>query len=266
MREHLKSALGSSVSRLAPQARFERCLFVIAHMRCGSTALSNVLCSRPDVSGYGEAHIRYDTPNAVGRLIVNQAARRSWAPNAPILFDKILHNRHDTQPVPGFFEARAVFLARRPFRSIASIVDLYARLGRQHEYPDLAAAARYYIDRVEQMCRLWHQFPAERRVGLTHDALLQDPDASLENISAALAIKPALENHYTSRRASRRGGAGDPLVSGAHSRIEKQSVQTDGETFDLPPSLVAALNAAYSRYLETIETDGPLKQRVEYLS
>ncbi|HUD90534.1 MAG TPA: sulfotransferase family protein, partial [Sphingobium sp.] len=105
LRETGKRTAGWLLSRSAPGLDYRNCLFVLAHMRCGSTALSNILCSRPDVSGYGESHVRHDGQGALGRLAMNQMRRGGWKPQAPILFDKILHSRHDWATPHEFFDA-----------------------------------------------------------------------------------------------------------------------------------------------------------------
>ncbi len=240
LRDRAKALAAGAVAQAAPQCRFDRCIFMLAHMRCGSTALSNILCSRPDISGYGEAHIRYDTPNALGGLVVNQARRGGWSPGARYLFDKILHSRHDAEATPAFFQSRAIFVLRAPDPTILSIHRLYAKLGRD-EYGTHALAADYYTSRVAALSALWERFAPGNRIGLTHEALIADPEAALHRISTWLDLSPPLENRYQSKTASRRGGAGDPLKSGAFSRIERGAVSS---LTDAPLDLDRAQRAA----------------------
>lgn len=254
LRDGIKAIAGGAVGALNPQCRYESCIFILAHMRCGSTALSNILCSRPDVSGYGEAHVRYDGPGAPGRLVVNQMRRGAWSPRAPYLFDKILHSRHDAATPPAFFRARAVFLARPPGPAIRSIRSLYEKLGRS-EYGSDREAAEYYVARIEALLDLWPRFPAERRVGLTHAALLADPEAALARISARLAFDPPLENRYVSPAASTRGGGGDPTASARHTRIEPRPADPAADAavaLDIDPALRRAAEAAYARFEGTV--------------
>ena len=199
--------------------RYQDCLFVLGHMRSGSTALSNILCSRPDVSGYGEAHVNHNKRLALRRLAVNQLRRDSWRPNTNCLFDKILHSRLDDHAPDEFFRARVIFLVRTPTDSISSIVKLFAQIGKA-EYQTHEEAAEYYVDRLAMLEQHWHRFAANRRIGLLHEQLIRDPDQALDAISARLGISPPLENRYVSSAASRRGGGGDPLVSGKYNRIE----------------------------------------------
>jgi hypothetical protein len=231
MRDLIKQGVGATVAHAAPQCRYDRAIFVLAHMRCGSTALSNILCSRPDISGYGEAHIRYDGRAALGRLVVNQALRKAWKPRARYLFDKILHNRHDDAAPQAFFEARAIFVLRPPGAAVRSIRTLYNQLGRD-EYGTDTAATVYYIERVQAMACQWARFDPARRVGLTSAGLLSDPDTALARISDRLTLRPPLENRYDSNAQACKGGAGDPLVSGRYNRIEPSTAASAPDLLD----------------------------------
>ena len=217
--EIVKHGGGWLLAHSSRKYTFRNGIFLLAHMRCGSTALSNIICSRGEVSGYGEAHIRYDGRAALGRLALNQRHRGGWTGKASYLFDKILHSRHDAQAPPEFFAARAIFVIREPEPAIRSICKLFGQLDHRR-YQTHETAAQYYIERLGALARLWDRFPAERRCGLTHKALLSNPDAALAHVSARLGFAPPLENAYVSTAASRKGGGGDPMVSGKHRKIE----------------------------------------------
>lgn len=256
MRNTVKAWAGRVAYALSPQCRFSDCIFILAHMRCGSTALSNILCSRSDVSGYGEPHIQFETPDALGRLVVNQALRGEWTPRARHLFAKNLHSRLDRNPDPGFFEARAIFIARQPIPTIRSIRKLYSTLERS-EYETDREAAEYYIRRLNTLLHHWERFKADRRVGLTFDALISDPDTALDTISTRFGFDPPLENRYESRAASLQSGAGDPIASWRSDRIEPRTVDQHAqtkETIDVSTELHRAAEAIYSRYVETISS------------
>ena len=248
LRDTGKRSTGWLLSRTVPHYRYPNCLFILAHMRCGSTALSNVLCSRPDVSGYGEAHVTHDSTAAPGLLALNQLRRGGWKPRADCLFDKILHSRHDQSAPPEFFEARAIFLVRRPGDAIHSIVRLFAGLGRA-EYQTYEEATQYYVERVTALAALWDRFSGQRRIGFTHETLLASPDRALAAISRQLSFCPPLENRYVSLAASRRGGGGDPLQSGNHTRIQSDPSATGvpDRPLDAPAALVEQAEDAYTK-------------------
>lgn len=241
-----KAVAGAAVAALLPQCRPDRALRVIGHMRCGSTALSNILVSRPEVSGYGEAHVRYDGAGAQGVLVLNQWRRGGWRPGARYLFDKVLHDRYDAAAWPGYFAGRAIFVARRPGPSIASIRALFAGLG-SHEYGSDAAAAAYYEARLTRLLALWPGFAADRRLALTYEALVAAPEPALARVGALTGL--TLANAYQVPAAARSRGAGDPEMAPRHARIDAAAQrQTDGAGLDLSPDRLAALAALYDRF------------------
>ena len=203
---------GAAGLGLSPQARFERCLFLIGHMRCGSTALANILCAHPEVSGYGESHVTYDHQAAPAALILNQIRRRRWKPRARFLFDKILHDRLDAAAPPAFHRARAIFLFREPAPAIASIQQLFDAIGSR-EYASADRAAAYYAGRLAGMRRLWSRFPADRRIALSYEDLVSTPTGALARLSAFLDLAPPLRNAYPAEASPLRAGAGDPLAA-----------------------------------------------------
>ncbi len=219
MRETLKQGAGRA-ARLAPQAQYARGIFVLSHMRAATTALSNVLCSHPSISGYGETHVRHDREDAPGRVLVNLALRRAFHPRAPYVIDKILHTALDADVPRAFFDARAVFVLRSPGAAIPSIVTL----ARQSGMADLTTpqgAATYYASRVAHLARLWDRFPPERRFGLTAERLLASPEDAIDRLGAWLALQPRLENRYIPHAATSKGGGGDPTRAATHRRIER---------------------------------------------
>jgi len=213
-----KHVAGGLVRAANPQCRYDRAVFLLGHMRCGSTALSHVLCGHRAVSGYGEAHIAYDRPAALGVLALNQWRRGAWKPGARYLFDKILHARYDSAVDPGFFGARAIFLVREPRESILSIRKLFAAIG-SNEYANDESAADYYENRIEQLAKLWHRFDPARRIGISYSVMTENPTDILQRASLLLQLDPPLANRYEQPGTVMARGAGDPLSSHKFSGI-----------------------------------------------
>ena len=244
----LKQALGGAIAMLAPQCDYRRALFIIGHMRCGSTALSNILVSRSDFSGYGEAHVRYADQAALGVLVLNQWRRGSWRPQAAQLFDKILHSQYDAAASPAFFGARAIFVARDPGATSVSIRSLFAALGSD-EYASDEACADYYAERLATMAALWSRFAPDRRVAVTHAGLTADPEATLRHIGDRLGIAPPLRNAYVAPAAGGGRGAGDPLNAHRYNRIERTaSNNARPAAMVLPVERLARLEALYRAF------------------
>lgn len=221
----IKSIAGSLAAAALPNCRFEQSIFLLGHMRCGSTALSKVICNHPQVSGYGEAHIAYVGQSALGVLALNQIRRHAFHPGATRLFDKILHSRYDVNADPEFFHGSAVFLIRSPIETIRSIRKLFSG-STSREFASDAAAVDYYEERLTALARLWERFPSERRFATTYSRLTADPDAALADISARLQLDPPLGNRYGADTRAQAHGAGDPLSAHRFDRIVASDIST----------------------------------------
>jgi hypothetical protein len=249
LRSHAKRAAGGIASALNHQCRFSRGIFILGHMRCGSTALSNILCSRPEVSGYGEAHIAYRSRASLGELVINQIKHGAWRPRAPRLFDKILHSRYDHDAPEDFFQAKAIFIFRAPEPSVQSIRKLFDAVATG-EYRDDAAAARYYVERLGSLARLWRAFPPDQRLATAYDRLTGDPDGELVRLSRFLGFVPALDNRYATPAATRRHGAGDSVVAPRMTRIVARPSPPPALPLDLAPSLHDDMHRSYEALME----------------
>lgn len=252
----IKSLTAMGACQWASHARYEQTVMILSHMRGATTAVSHVLCSHAEISGYGETHVAHDKPYSPGRLVVNQARRKAWKRDARYLFDKVLHNRLDQAPTPAFFEARTIFLARAPRPTIASIVKLSQQTGmRSTQTPEKAAS--YYLNRLQRLGMLWESFPPSRRYGVSSERLLSSPDAIIEQLGAWLALSPPLRNAYTVHPAALEHGAGDPTVSGTLTRIEARVQEPDLRAVaDVSPSLSDDCLAAYIALVQRFgETD-----------
>ena len=216
----LKRTLGRCNAAINRQCNFANAIFLFGHMRSGSTALSNILCNHSEISGYGESHVTYRDKASLGELVINQWRRGAWKSNAPFLFDKILHTRYDNTASNDFYSAKAIFLIRRPEDSLKSIENLFERT-KSDRFASSEQICDYYCRRIEALNKLWQRFPEKRKLGITYNLLIDDPELGLRRISKFLALR--LDNYYSNEVSSRLEGAGDPLISSSFNRIVKNN-------------------------------------------
>ena len=258
--EVLKDIGGVGLS-LTPRCRFDRCILLIGHMRCGSTALSNILCSRSEISGYGESHVTYTHHRAPGNLALNQIRRSGWKVKAPYLFDKILHNRLDCDVPAEFFNSRAIFVVRGPDEAIASIIRLFRSIG-SNEYATRADAASYYCERLARMRDLWSAFPPDRRVNIHYEQLVATPETELDRLSAFLDLSPKLSNAYPRGPRGLGRGAGDPINAHRFAGIVSggvSSVASPGDEQTRGPEMIRA-RKAYAEFRAITQPANGLEQ------
>ena len=242
----LKDCL-SRLTYVLLQPKFQDTVLIFAHMRCGSSALTQVLSTHADLSGFGEAHIAYDAPHKLGQLKLSVMRHATSSSRSDRLLDKVLHNQYDRDLPDRFLEAKALFVLREPKATIQSITNLFTRLG-SHEYASHEQSAKYYIARVQRMMQLWLQFPKSRRLFIAHERLMKDTDQCLAEISTLLELSKPLVNEYQPTKKIRRG-SGDPLVSTRLSKIVPQK-RSGSIELSINPDLLAQAEATYWEALE----------------
>jgi len=235
------------------QANYQKMILVLSHMRSGSTALCNVLCSHPQMSGYGETHVNYGDGFGPGRVILNLVRYRAFDARAPFVVDKVLHNNLDTFPQKTFKQARAIFLLRSPGPAIASVVSM-AKTTKMTGVRTSEGAAAYYLKRLERMQALWAGFLPGQRLGMTTEKMFAHPDETLSAVGRWLTLSSPLQNAYRPNPASTLAGAGDPIFSGRARSIEvRQHTEAKNSLDGLPPNLRMRCEKAHAEMLKCFD-------------
>jgi hypothetical protein len=197
--------------RSVVQKRFERgecrMLFIVGHMRSGSSLLVHILASNKQIVGFGEAHMNYGNGANVAAQAVRVYRRsgRIW-PRGRYVLDKVLHERYGlTAPLLKGIDARTILLVRRPERALRSIMELKVRIARSD-----AQACQYYIDRLETVKRLAAELGPERCAFLTYENLVGQTGPTLQTLSTFLALDEPLTGDYDLMWSTGKKGIGDP--------------------------------------------------------
>lgn len=189
--------------------RHQQCLFLVGHMRSGSSLLSAILTANDEINGYGEAKVVYrdrnDSRTLSGKIaIVQMINRQRPIRRSRFIFDKVLHPyllaSTDTLHDP---RTRIIFLYREPEASMRSIV---ASLGWTIE-----DAANHLIKQYGLMEKLAHELAGENNsVVLDYEEVIENSDAVLEKLSCWLELGHPLEPAYDPHRIAKIAGSGDP--------------------------------------------------------
>lgn len=216
-------------------------LFLLATMRSGSSLLSSILCSHPEILGYGETHVVYDGPEKMQELLVR--VRRAHEGREPprYVLDKLLHDGliRDPKVLEGIDPA-CVFLLREPRRTIESIV---------HQLDStLDDAFDYYRDRLLNLERYARAFP--RSAFLTYEGLIADPAGTLTRLTAFLGLSSPLSPEYRLQPLHDQKGVGDRSGRLAAGRILSEAREI---RVSLPEERVAEAEAGYLRCRSVLE-------------
>jgi hypothetical protein len=172
-----------------------RVLFMLGHMRAGSSLLSHILCSNPEIIGYGETHTQYhseqDLKNLFFKVYGNYYQVKNLTMNHQYIFDKVLHNNKIfAQNLLKSNQVYAIFLLREPARTIASILDLK---------PDWTEekAAQYYIDRLTQLEKDAYLINNKKHsLFVKHEQILNNSEKVFTSVQNFLETKTGFSEKY----------------------------------------------------------------------
>lgn len=189
------------------QTRGVRFLFVVGHMRSGSSLLMHVLNSHPSILGYGETHRRYhgvaDLVHLEREVLEKLHVSRGGTPSYRYVADKILHNYVLDEDVLGVRSLKMLVSVRSPERSLPSILDLGLA-----EIETEAQALAYYVGSLDRIERWIKQYGRAVLV-VDYDNLVGD-GRTLTDITRYLQVEDRLSHEYDTTPCTGRSGVGDP--------------------------------------------------------
>lgn len=185
----------------------DRYLFVLAHPRSGSTVISHVLQSHPDIVGFGEHHVGYeDEADLAGLATRNAWFDRSPDTTYPYTMDKIVWNHHGlADPVLSHPDTRFVFLVREPAATLESYRRMFAEMTTDER------RLESYQKRLDGLIDLAERIDDPERCALiTYDDLTDRTGEVLASLTSWLEVSPPLSRDYDLNRKSGSQSWGDP--------------------------------------------------------
>lgn len=180
-----------------------RYVFILGHMRSGSSLLAHILANHPDIVGAGETHISYQTAADVPKLILKTCELL----HRPILsetfiVDQINHPYVTDEVLRSEEFYRCVILIREPQATLKSLINLL----RCHE----REALELYINRLESLTQ-YGLILGERALLVDYDDLVTHTDETLAALTQFLGLdSPLTPTYATHRMTGRVEGFGDP--------------------------------------------------------
>ena len=181
-----------------------RMLFVLGHMRTGSSLLLHILASHRNIVGYGETHNVYTRTADFGATAANvYRSLRRLPGNEAYLLDKVLHKYQIARTeVLRHPSVRVIFMIRRPDTALSSMVRNEVVAGAED-------ACRHYAQQVEWVHRLSEILPVERWTCTTYSEFTQESDSVLRRIESFLELSAPLSERYDTNRHTGTRGVGD---------------------------------------------------------
>ncbi|MEQ9551075.1 MAG: sulfotransferase family protein [Coleofasciculus sp. G3-WIS-01] len=189
-------------------------LFILSHMRSGSSLLTHLLNSNSEIIGYGETHIQYDSEQDFKNLFLKVYLHsreftkledlNKLQMNHKYVLDKVLHdNKFLTEDFLRSQQIYALFLLREPQRSLASIMDLKPHWNEE-------TACHYYINRLSSLVSYAQLINSKKRsMFLTYEQLLNHTDSVFMALKQVLETRENFSEQYEVLRTTGMPNVGD---------------------------------------------------------
>jgi hypothetical protein len=204
-----------------------RVLFIMGHMRSGSTLLMHLLVNHPQIIGCGERNVVYRSDDDLDKLEL--AARRSQHSlfrQASYVVDQLNHDQFTPErDLLRSERVRCIFLIREPEETIRSLLHLT----RSSRDPwTVERAVEYYVARLNSLRTCGLRLKG-RSIALTYGDLVDSAPAALQRLASFLALASELQQKYAIQPFT--GRRGDPSERILLGRIQRGTLQT---SFQLP--------------------------------
>ena len=215
-------------------------------MRSGSSLLTHILISNPEITGFGETHLKYSTDknyldlvckvSLLNRIFIKMGNER-------YILDKILHNHllEDTDlTLLKKNNCKVIFLVREPEDSVKSIITTLKYTEKE--------AIKYYQSRLKHIGSLSQGMDKNiSKYFLKFNELINDNDNVLTSLSKFLGLDSRLRPEYKIHRTTGKKGIGDIGNNIFAGRIIAPKANDD---ISLNESTIKSLNKIYNDFVK----------------
>ena len=178
-------------------------------MRAYTSLLGHILGSHPDINGYYEMHLGYESNKDLEQQMRQYAGQEALKPGSRYLFDKLLHNDYALELDHLALNGEAILLSlRQPEQTIKSVLSLFANKMVNDPYANPAEATRYYVERLTWLTDFCEKYP-QRYYYFDAEVIPSDTQRILAAISHWLRLAPELSDRYQCFPKTGVAGAGD---------------------------------------------------------
>lgn len=239
-----------------------RVLFILSHMRSGSSLLTHLLNANPEIIGYGETHIQYTSAQDFKNLCLKVYFHsreftkiedlKKLQMNQKYVLDKVLHdNKFLREDFLNCEEIYALFLLREPQRSLPSMLNLKPHWNEQNAYD-------YYIKRLSSLVRYAQLINSQKRtMFLTYEQLLNHTDLVFTTLKDILETRANFSEQYEVLKTTGMPSIGDYKGNIKAGRIIRNQRELDNR---ISPELIDKAQrhfhdcvATLSKYCRTID-------------
>lgn len=220
-------------------------LFVIGHMRTGSSLLVHLLASHRDILGYGETHKTYTSPEDLGVVTASICRHLRKLPfGSSYVLDKVLHKRLIACPeMLCHPSVRVVFIVRKPSMALSSMIRTKATAGGEEAY-------QHYIQQIEWVRQLAQQIPPVQWTHTTYSELVRNTATVFDRLERFLDLSEPLSERYQTTHLTGVRGVGD---SGPHIGAGRIKRDIDRDVVPEVQGFVEPAEECFERCLQALE-------------
>jgi len=222
-------------------------LLVLSHMRSGSSLLSQILISNPEVCGIGETFTKYYSDQEFIKVIANvHFSLRKLPVKETYIFDKILHpHLLVNQDILNYDDIYLIFLIREPKGSLSSMLKLFPDWTEDRAYV-------YYTTRLEKL-QEYAQLKEDKsqKMFITYEQLCGDENKVIfQMFQEMLQVQHPFTEKYEILRTTGRKFVGDPSGNIKAGKIIKK--QSDKNKPEISGDLLEKAQAYFNQCYENL--------------
>jgi hypothetical protein len=185
----------------------QQVIFLLSHMRAGSTLCVNLLCTNPEIVGIGETGISYASASDFRILRGKVYSRLSrLSVTEKYLLDNLNHNFHISNPEILLNEnVKCIFLVRDSESTLSSLLN---EKFIQHETQFLTIdpklvdwkvrSSAYYRKRLTQLMEYAEIINnKDKSLYINYKQLISDTQTVFDNLTSFLGIQSSFSEEYT---------------------------------------------------------------------
>lgn len=243
----------ASYYRLKSGWRPEKFIFILSHMRSGSTLLTHLLVSNPAICGYGETRTRYFNRRQFGILtgkVLRTLGNELVSNDTRYVLDKLLHDRFSPNGLDVLRgeESKIVFLLREPAGTLSSLMR-GTRRGRGRG--DETRALNYYSNRLKVLQQYGDGLASSTACLVTHDQLLSRTEELFRLLESFLGLDSSLKETYQILPTTGVRRIGDPSPNIFSGKIVRDDPES--KRLKISPETLKAAEECYENCLSTLK-------------
>lgn len=235
----------------------EKIILMFGHMRSGSTLLTKILCSNPEILGYGETHVYYESTKdiefASGKILF---VLREWiknnkgmTDNTNYFFDKVLHNSlmpKEDSPLFLNDNIKIIFLIRESEGTLSSILNM-----PQLKLSDERSACDHYTKRLDRLAQFGEFLQGKKPYFcMTYQQVLYDTSNLFGRLEEFLGLTHPLTEDY--EVILNRSGAGDSSAKLLSGRINRE--KNNKSDIIISKQILEEAKASFNKTLATLSS------------